>query len=132
MKLRLNNRFYFNFVLMFFCMAAVLPAWGKKEKSPDAVCRVQVSGKVRLVGSSAVSEIVIAGSQLLPDRQEGDGLSAVIEWYVANDEKHKLNDLQHRTVTVEGDETVLELKFASGLPAGKRRELKNIRIIAIQ
>jgi len=42
-----------------------------------------------------------------------------------------LHDLQHRTVTVEGVETVTELYFANGLSAGARRELKNIKIIAV-
>jgi hypothetical protein len=43
----------------------------------------------------------------------------------------KLHDLQYRTVTVEGEETVRELKFGNGLSAGIRRDLKNIRIISV-
>jgi hypothetical protein len=97
-----------------------LPAFGSKEKKKDPVPApvvVQVTGVVRLVGSSPFSEIVITGSEA--------------EWYIPRDEQYKLNDLQHQTVKVEGEETVTELKFASGLPAGTRRELKNIRIISV-
>jgi len=99
---------------LLFCLAAVLPAGGNKEK--DAV--VRVSGRVRLVGSSVIPEIVITGQNM--------------EWYIERDEQHKLKDLQHKTVTVEGNETVTSLKFANGLPAGERRILKNIKIISVQ
>jgi hypothetical protein len=37
----------------------------------------------------------------------------------------------YRTVTVEGEETVTELKFGNGMSAGIRRDLKNIRIISV-
>lgn len=108
----MNNRFYYSLLLYFF-IAASLFAWGRKEEGAF----VQISGKVRLVGSSAFSELVITGSE--------------IEWYVAREESHKLHDLQHRTVTVEGFETVTEMQFANGLSAGTRRELKKIKIISI-
>jgi len=101
-------------LLLFLCLAAALPAGGKKEKAPV----VRVSGRVRLVGSSPMSELVITG----PDK----------EWYIAREEQEKLFDLQQRTVTVEGEETVVQLKFAGGMPAGERRTLKNIKIIAIE
>ncbi|MDR0442157.1 MAG: hypothetical protein LBH44_01965 [Treponema sp.] len=105
------------FGLLLLC-AASLYAGGKKEKPVEAVeTVVQIAGIVRLVGSGPLPEIVISGES---------------EWYVARDDMDKLHELQHCTVTVEGVETVRELKFANGLPAGKRRELKNIKIIAIQ
>ena len=110
----MNSALRFFLLLLFFCLAVTLPAGGGKEKA--AV--VQVSGKVRLVGSGPLPELVISG----PDK----------EWYVDRDEQHKLKDLQHRTVTVEGNETVTSLKFASGLPAGERRVLRNIKIISVQ
>ena len=79
---------------------------------------VQVTGTVRLVGSSHFPELVITDSEK--------------EWYIATEEMDKLYDLQHRTVTVKGNETVTEMRFANGLPAGTRRKLQNITIIAIQ
>ena len=128
----MNSGFRPALMLLFFCLAAALPAGGKKDKSqaepgtatvpgtddvPETTF-VQVTGRVRLVGSSSMSSLVITG----PDR----------EWYVAREDQPKLKDLQHRTVTVEGDETVRELRFASGMSAGEHRTLKNIRIISIE
>jgi len=110
----MNRNFRFVLPLLFFCLAAVLPAGGAKEK--DAV--VQVSGRVRLVGSGAVPEIVITGRDM--------------EWYIDRNEQHKLKDMQHKTVSVEGNETVTALTFANGLPAGERRVLRNIKIISVQ
>jgi hypothetical protein len=101
-------------LILFLCLAAALPAGGAKEKAPV----VQVTGRVRLVGSAPMPELVITG----PDR----------EWYVERKEEHKLHDLQQRTVTVEGEETVVQLKFANGMSAGERRTLKNIKVIAVE
>jgi hypothetical protein len=95
------------------CAVAPVHAFGSKEK-PSVI---QVTGVVRLVGSAAFSELVITGADA--------------EWYITRAETDKLHDLQHQTVTVEGEETVIEMKFASGLLAWKRRELKNIKIIRI-
>jgi hypothetical protein len=107
-----NKRLYF-FLLLLLCLAAALPAGGKKEKANT----VQVTGVVRLVGSDPFPEMVISG----PDR----------EWYIAGEDRRLFADLQHRTVTVTGVETVQELKFANGYPAGERRTLANIKIIAV-
>jgi methyl coenzyme M reductase subunit D len=116
-----------------------LPAWGRKEKAkteiPDLgksvvgkigdegteaeiTALVQVTGIVRLVGGGPIPEIVITG----PDK----------EWYVSREDDHLLKELQHQTVTVEGYESVTELRFANGLYAGQRRTLKDIKIIAIE
>jgi len=102
------------FALLFLCLAASLSALGAKEKAPV----IQVTGVVRLVGTANFPELQIKGSQMT--------------WYIADKEMKKFSDLQHRTVTVEGEETVTELKFANGMSAGKRRELKNIKIISIE
>ena len=92
----------------------IISAGGSKGKDPV----VEVTGKVRMVGSSAYPELVISGP--------------LKEWYVARDEEHKLKDLQQRTVTVKANETVVTLTYASGLPAGEKRTLKNIKIISVQ
>ena len=109
----MNKRFFLSVCFFLLCITA-LYAGGKKQE--DNV--VQITGVVRLVGSGSFPELVITGSDF--------------EWHIANDEKDKLIDLQHRTVTVEGVETVTEMKFAGGLSAGKRRELRKIKIINIQ
>jgi hypothetical protein len=113
----------FFLVPLFLCLAASLSAFGAKEKdsgkaeAAPAVTAIQVTGTVRLVGTGNFPELQIGDSQMF--------------WYVAKDEMDKLYDLQHRTVTVEGEETVRELKFGNGLSAGTRRDLKNIRIISV-
>ena len=109
----------------------VLYARGNKEKNTgvdntskeDTVIAVEyrsvrVEGVVRLVGSSPFSELVITGPEF--------------SWYVASDEMYKLQDLQHRTVVVEGEGADIEQKYASGISAGTRHQLRNIRIISIQ
>jgi hypothetical protein len=103
--------------LLFLCLSASLFAFGAKEKESKQVPVIQVTGIVRLVGSANFPELQIKGSEM--------------SWYVARDEMNKLYDLQHRTVTVEGEETVMELKFGNGRSAGTRRELKNIKIISV-
>ena len=134
----MSNRHTVFFCFFFLCLAAALPAWGRKEKTETkkidvqknvvekigedetevtATTLVQVTGIVRLVGSSPITEIVITG----PDK----------EWYVSREDDRLLRELQHRTVTVEGYESVFELRFANGFYAGQRRELKDIKIIAI-
>jgi len=104
--------------LFFLCVTMLMPALGGKEKDTAKNNIVQVSGTVRLVGTSLFPEIVITGSDK--------------EWYVEKKEMSKLNDLQHRVVTVEGEETIAELQFAGGLSAGIRRTLRNIKIISIE
>lgn len=103
---------------LFLCFAASLSAFGAKEKdSSKTPALIQVTGIVRLVGTANFPELQIRNSETL--------------WYIARDEMNKLYDLQHRTVTVEGEETVTELMFGNGIPAGTRRNLKNIRIISV-
>jgi hypothetical protein len=121
----MNKRFCF---LAFFllCSAALLSAQGNRDGNvvseetvvvEEAVI-VQVTGIVRLVGNANFPQVVISGSGS--------------QWYVAREEMNKLFDLQHRTVTIEAEETVRELTFANGRSAGIRRELRNIRIINIE
>lgn len=110
-----KNRYPALFILL-MCIPMMLSAFGKKEKEKETV--IQVTGVVRLVGTALFSDIVITGSEN--------------EWYVDIDDMDKLHDLQHRTVTVEGVETVRELKSASGLITIIRRELKKIKVISVE
>ena len=139
----LNRRALFHSLALCFalclalCLAASLHAWGRKEvksveaqpaqnvpqtreaqTEPEEKRVVRVSGRVRLVGHDPFPELVISGE---------DG-----EWYIAKEEEYKLKDLQQRTVEIEGEETVIELIFASGISAGQRRTLTNIRIISVK
>jgi hypothetical protein len=124
-------------LLVLLCSAALLNGLGENEKKAgqmpesenvkpngettggDAVPRlVQVSGRVRLVGSGIFSELVISGE----DR----------EWFIRKDEQSKLFEYQQSFVTVEGTETYTDLTFANGLPAGRRYTLKNIKVMSIE
>jgi len=113
-------------LLIFIFAAGFLSAFGNKEKETDnkihgenksEVNIVLAQGVVRLVGSALFSELVISGDH---------------EWYIANEDREKLHDLQQRTVTVEGEETIIEQKFLHDLPSVFRRELRNIKIISIR
>jgi hypothetical protein len=101
-------------ILFLFFVSAMLPALGNRESTPT----VRVTGIVRLVGTSLFPELIISNSDYI--------------WYIAAEEINKLRDLQHRTVTVEAEETITELQFANGMSAGIRRELRNVRIILIE
>jgi hypothetical protein len=135
----LSNRHSLFLCIIFLCLTAALPAWGRKEKAkteiPDAgqnivekteereagkaiATLVQATGIVRLVGNAPRIEIVITG----PDK----------EWYVSMEDDRLLRELQHRTVTVEGYETVVELRFVNGFYAGQRRTIENIKIISVE
>ena len=105
------------FVLMFLLLvSAIIFAFGAKEKD-EPVETIQVTGIVRLTGSSLFPELVITGEEE--------------QWFVTKDEMEKLFDLQHHTVTVEAVETVTERFFAGGMSAGLHRELSNIKIINV-
>ena len=126
----MNNTFRIALVL-FFCLAAALPAGGKKEEKSantqeektmavqeEKGVPVQVSGRVRLVGNEPFRSLVITGQEK--------------EWYIDREEEHILKNLQHKTVTVEGDEIVKEFTFPNGRLSGERRTLRNIKVIAVE
>jgi hypothetical protein len=114
----LNSRRVLLFCIFLFVSVGAVFSLGGREKDKEPLEVIQVTGIVRLTGNDNFPEIIITAS-------EGS-------WVVAKEEMNKLHNLQHKTVTVEGEQTVTELRFANGLPAGLRRELKNIKIIAVQ
>ena len=109
---------FFQLFFIGLISSMVLSAGGCKGKVVDDKDVVQVTGRVRLVGSAPMSEIVISAE----DKQ----------WYVAREDMHKLIKLQQQTVTVEAKETIKEMKFANGTSAGTRRILSDIKIITAQ
>jgi len=113
----LNARQYLFFLTFLIAFAPMVFSFGVKEKNKEPITVIQVTGTVRLTGNANFPELIISGSEKT--------------WVVVKEEMGKLRDLQHRTVTVEGEETVTELFFANGLSAGLRRELRNIRLIAV-
>ena len=106
-------------LLLFFSFYVPLHACGEiAEGSYTGQNVIQVTGRVYLVGNEPFTELIIGGRD--------------VEWYIASGEERLLLLLQHQLVTVEGIETVEDLWFASGLYAGERRTLSNIRIINIE
>ena len=93
-------------------MAVHIYALGKSDTEPQ---KVEVSGIVRLVGSSPMSFLVISGE----DR----------EWYVEPDEQDKLMHLQQQFITVSANEYYRDQVFANGSSAGRYYFLKNIVIV---
>jgi hypothetical protein len=118
MRLLNSRRILLFYIFLFTSVTAVFSLGGKEKNRKEPLEVIQVTGTVKLTGTANFPEIIIANS-------EGS-------WVIAKEEMDKLYDLQHRTVTVEGEETVTELRFANGLPAGLHRELRNIKIIAVQ
>jgi hypothetical protein len=113
----LLNKRYLIFIIFLFALAPMVFSLGGREKAKEPLEVIQVTGTVRLVGNDNFPEIIISDSER--------------SWFIAKEEMDKLHDLQQRTVTVEGEETVTELRFANGVSAGLRRELRNIRIISV-
>jgi len=99
------------YLILFFFLLSALPALGSKEQKA-----IQVTGYVRLVGSSPLASLVISGENR--------------EWYIEREEHSKLVDLQQQAVTVKGTEYYIDLVFANGDPAGRQYYLKNIKIIS--
>jgi len=113
----MKNKRCFLFGLFLLLTVALLPSDDDITNEEGEI--VRVTGTVRLVGSGTLPQLVITGDR--------------VQWYIMErKDRDKLFDLQQRTVTVEGEETVSQLTFASGRPAGTRRELRNIRIIENQ
>jgi len=113
-----NKSFLVLTTVFLLLIPALLPAFGGKEKAgPPPEPLVKLSGVVRLVGNEPFTELVVSNSD--------------DTWYIAREERDKLRDLQHQTVTLEGIETLIELKFANGMPVGQRRELRNIKVISV-
>jgi cytochrome c oxidase assembly factor CtaG len=105
------NKFFFAAIILFLA-AAFLDALGSGDSESQTV---QVTGWVRLVGSSPDYMLVITGENR--------------EWYVDEKEQKKLMQLQQQTVTVTGTEYFKDLTFANGMSTGRRYYLKNIKVL---
>ena len=109
------------FVCTLIFFSSLLSAAGVKEKElpkeEAPVNVVRITGIVRLTGTALFPEIIISNDEN--------------DWFVVKDEAGKLHDLQQQVVTVEAEETVIEMRFANGRSAGMRRELRNIRILSV-
>jgi hypothetical protein len=82
-------------LLLFLCLTAALPAGGKKEK----VLVVQVTGRVRLVGSAPMPELVITG----PDKS----------WYINMKNANKLAGNPNRARSASNQRFAVPLLIAA-------------------
>jgi len=98
------------------CFAGSASAFGGGEKDDSKPKKVEVSGRVRMVGSSPMTSLVISGESR--------------EWHVEQEEQGKLMDLQQQTVTVKAKEYYHDIVFASGVSGGRRYFLKDITVIS--
>jgi hypothetical protein len=106
-----------NLLLLFIllCTAENTFARGNREKDRPKTQKVEISGRVRMVGSSPMTSLVISGENR--------------EWYIEPEEQEKLIDFQQQTVTVRADEYYYDRVFANGASAGRQYYIKNIVII---
>jgi hypothetical protein len=88
---------------------------GAARDSPVQGPKVRITGRLRMVGNSPFSELVISTE----DR----------EWYIDKKDEAPLRDLQQQIITVEGTETSIDLIFANGTPAGRRYTLRDVILI---
>jgi hypothetical protein len=105
--------------LLLFAAGNLLPL-GKKEKKQtkpqySELQKVEASGRVRLVGNSPMTSLVISGE----DR----------EWYIEAGEKEKLMHLQQQNVIVIANEYYEDRVFANGTSAGRFYFLKDIVVV---
>jgi hypothetical protein len=99
-------------VLAFFTLLSA----GKQEDQEYPQGTIEITGRIRLVGTALFSNMVITDSQ---DR----------DWYVENEDRQKLSSLEQREVTVRGKTEYRDIIMASGEKAGVRRYLRDIKIM---
>jgi hypothetical protein len=77
---------------------------------------VELSGRVRLVGSEPFPELVItdAGDQ---------------DWYIESASRRTLQPYEQRSLTIRGKVELIELILANGYSLGIRRILSDVTVI---
>jgi len=97
--------------------AVHLPAFVGEGQSAGEPREVEITGRVRLVGTSRFPSLVITG----------DGR----DWFIEEGEQEKLMELQQQTVTVRGREYAYNVYFANGLVSRRQYVLKNITVVRV-
>ena len=107
----MNNKIVF-LLIIFLCVSVLYAKGNSDSKLPE----IEVTGRVRLVGSSLFTSLVISTSEK--------------EWYIEQKDQQKLWQCQQQIVTVKGKEYYQDLTYANGTPAGRQYFLKDIKIIS--
>jgi hypothetical protein len=105
----------FAFLLASLEIAALGDRAKQSQREEEGLREVAASGRVRLVGSSPITSLVITG--------EGR------EWHIEPEEKEKFMDLQQQEITFRAKEYYYDHIFANGTSAGRFYYLKDIVII---
>jgi hypothetical protein len=111
-----KNRLFITFMLLTLLAGAVSSMSSKDEIKNLPKGEITVSGRVRLVGTAAFSDLVIT------DKDEND-------WYVEKEDRQLLARMEQRTVTVKGTTEYQELTLYNGKKAGIRRFLRKITLV---
>jgi len=111
----MNKRTLILLPVFFLCITGHLCAMGKGEKDSEKPQKVEVSGRVRMVGNSPMTVLVISGNSR--------------EWQIEPKEEKKLFHLQQQTVTVKAKEYYIDLFDAKGNPVERRYYLKDITVM---
>ena len=105
---------------------AVQPSAQEKPPVPDAGLyesvnsgqQVEVSGRVRLVGSEPFPDLVLT--------DEGDQT-----WYINSEDRKTLSPYEQRTVTIRGTVELTEMVLANGRSLCSRRTLSGITLVKV-
>ena len=89
-------------------------SFGSRD-DPEAIV---ITGRVRLVGTALFSDLVVTDEEY--------------DWYLENEDRQKLANMEQRRVTVQGRPEYEELFFASGRSAGTKRYLRDIKLIRVE
>jgi hypothetical protein len=95
------------------------PGEAAREKAPDGAAAAEtvlVRGRVRLVGNSPFTELIITG--------EDGG-----DWYIDRGERKLLEGYQQRIVTVRGRAETREITLANGKHLETRRILRDLSLV---
>ena len=128
----MGKKLFFLSICLFFIVSAAVFSCGSTEKSEknknskinsgiynSAVSGqiVEITGKVRLVGSEPFSEMVITEA-------------GKYDWYIENTEDRKLiSSHQQEIVTIRGTVILKEMILADGKKLGSRKILSGISLI---
>jgi hypothetical protein len=100
-------------LLVFLIGSNLMPMGSKDPDYPEGI--ISVTGRVRLVGTSLFSSLVVTD-----DRKR--------DWYVEGADREKLARLEQQKVTVTGRAEYRDIILAGGEKAGVRRFLRDIEV----
>jgi hypothetical protein len=93
-----------------------IPAPAQAEPPAPADTLVEVSGRVRLVGSEPFPELV------LTDSEEQT-------WYISPDDRKTLSGYEQQIVTIRGTVKITDMVLANGKSLGSRKTLSGITLV---